>query len=609
MSPVRRWKASKPFVSRRGAVRRRRPLLLEELETRALPSAGLTGVAEPAVTFPFPTGGYTPYQIRHAYGFDAIKLVNGKTTVPGTGAGQTIAIIDAYNDPQIVNDLAVFDSAYGLPAPPKFTRVGQTGGALPTQQNDGWADETSLDVEWAHALAPAASILLVETNTNAFTDLFTGVKFADKQAGVSVVSMSFGGPEFTGENTFDSTFITPAGHGGVTFVVSSGDDGAPGEYPAYSPNVLAVGGTSLNLNAAGAYASETGWGSGAANQEGSGGGQSVMELEPSYQLGVQHSTRRQNPDVSFDANPNTGVPIYDTHGISGQTGWFQFGGTSFAAPSWAALLAIANQGRALAHKASLLNQQAMGTLYALPEADFHDITVGNNGFPAKVGYDLVTGRGSPKANLVVAGLVSAVSLAHVGGTDPGSTIVHILGHANPGAFAGVPQSGNFIVSLGAATAPGQQLTPLARPVALQMSPTSVAATTPRLGEVTAQADQSSASLNQSVVQIGLGAETDFGLMGAVGSGESAIIAMEGATDLPVSQSTVTNVVDRGACDALFEGAAATPLPSDSGAYLEQGVETANPTALAALGVLWSGHWFEQYSEPKTRRYSPWRKRL
>ncbi len=154
MSAVRRLKHSKASVSRHRTVRMRRRLLLEELEGRALPSAGLTGVAEPAVTFPFPTGGYTPYQIRHAYGFDAIKLVNGAKTVPGTGAGQTIAIIDPFNDPQIVNDLAVFDSAYGLPAPPKFTRLGQTGGALPTQQNEDWAFETSLDVEWAHAVAP-----------------------------------------------------------------------------------------------------------------------------------------------------------------------------------------------------------------------------------------------------------------------------------------------------------------------------------------------------------------------------------------------------------------------------------------------------------------------
>ena len=532
MSPVRRLSASKPSVSRQGTARRRRRLLLEELETRALPSAGLSAIAQPESSAiaqlefgqPF---GYTPYQIRNAYGLDLIQFKSGTKTVAGTGAGQTIAIVDAYNDPDLANDLATFDSAYGLPAPPKFTRVGQTGGALPTQTNQGWAGETSLDVEWAHALAPEADILLVETNSSEFSDLFAGVKFAAKQADVSVVSMSFGSLEFMGENTLDSTFLTPANHDGVTFVASTGDSGAPGGYPAYSPNVLAVGGTSLDLNVEGNYGSETGWGSGHAGEEGSGGGQSTMELEPSYQLSVQHSGKRQIPDVASDADPNTGVPVYDSFGetIQGQLfkGWLTFGGTSFAAPSWSALLAIANQGRALAGKASLLNQQAMDTLYKLPEADFHDITMGNNGFPAKVGYDLVTGRGSPRANLVVPGLVSPVSLASVGGTDPGSTIVHIPpGHANPETFVGVPQSGNSIVALGAATAPGPKLTPLTGSVALQMSPTSVAVSAPTIGEVTARAEQSSDSRDQSVVPTGLAAVTDFGLMGTAGSGASAL---------------------------------------------------------------------------------------
>ena len=467
--------------------------------------------------------------------------------------------------------------------------------------------------------APEADILLVETNSSEFSDLFAGVKFAAKQADVSVVSMSFGSLEFMGENTLDSTFLTPANHDGVTFVASTGDSGAPGGYPAYSPNVLAVGGTSLDLNVEGNYGSETGWGSGHAGEEGSGGGQSTMELEPSYQLSVQHSGKRQIPDVASDADPNTGVPVYDSFGetIQGQLfkGWLTFGGTSFAAPSWSALLAIANQGRALAGKASLLNQQAMDTLYKLPEADFHDITMGNNGFPAKVGYDLVTGRGSPRANLVVPGLVSPVSLASVGGTDPGSTIVHIPpGHANPETFVGVPQSGNSIVALSAATAPGPKLTPLTGSVALQMSPTSVAVSAPTIGEVTARAEQSSDSRDQSVVPTGLAAVTDFGLMGTAGSGASALIEMEGAIDSATSQSTVTNVVDREACDVLFEGAASMPLLSDPGEdtvqeMAIQGVQAADPATLAALGVLCGGYWFEQYSEPKTRRRSLWTKRL
>ena len=413
--------------------------------------------------------------------------------------------------------------------------------------------------------------------------------------------MSFGNLEFSGENTFDSSFLTPAGHGGVTFLASTGDSGAPGEYPAFSPNVLAVGGTSLNLNSAGNYASETGWGSGA-GQPGSGGGQSVLESEPAYQLSVQHSGKRQIPDVAFDAYPNTGVPIYDTHGISGQTGWFQVGGTSLSAPSWAALLAIANQGRALAHKGTLLNQQAMTALYTLPQSDFHDITMGNNGFPAKPGYDLVTGRGTPIANLVVAGLVAALPAAS-SGDGTGSTTVHIpSGHANPGAVAAVPLSGNLIVSLGGAAPLGQKLPPLTLATALQTPtrPTSMTASTPTIYQVTPPADRSGDNLDQSTAQGGLAPDNDLGLIGSV---ESPLTQMERTTGFPASQGAVTETVDRAACDALFEGAAATPVLSDSGedSYLEQGVQTANPMALAALGVLCGGYWFEQYSEPKARR--------
>jgi subtilase family serine protease len=389
-------------------------LLLEELEVRTLPSAGLAAVARPAsVTFPFPTGGFTPYQIRHAYGFDAIQFTRGTTVFAANGAGQTIAVIDPFDDPEIANDLAAFDSGFGLPAPPSFRKVGQAGGAVPTQTNEGWAAETSLDVEWAHALAPAANILLVEANSDFLTDLFAGVQFAATQVGVSVVSMSFGSGEFQTERSYDVMFTTPRGHQGVTFVASTGDTGSPGEYPAYSPNVLAVGGTSLMLDAAGNYASETGWGSGAGN-DGSGGGQSLLEPEPAYQMSVQHSGKRQIPDVAFDADPNTGVPIYDTHGLSGQTGWFQMGGTSLATPAWAALVAISNEGRMLARKGTLLNRQAATALYALPATDFHDIVAGNNESPAGPGYDLVTGRGSPVAARVVAGLVSALPMTAAG---------------------------------------------------------------------------------------------------------------------------------------------------------------------------------------------------
>jgi subtilase family serine protease len=437
-----------------GTARRVR-LLLEELESRAVPSAGPMGFARPllaqtqAAPLASPPGGYSPTQISHAYGFDAVTFTKGGTVYAGNGAGQTIAIVDAFGDPQIANDLAVFDSTFGLRAPPSFKMVGQDGGAIPPRSDELWAVETSLDVEWAHALAPAANILLVETNTDAFNDLFAGVRFAALQPGVSVVSMSFGGAEFATELGFDVSFTTPRGHQGVTFVAASGDRGTPGNFPALSKNVLAVGGTRLTLTSAGDYVSETGWGSGA-GQLGSGGGTSVFEKEPLYQMGVQNTGMRQNPDVAFDAAPDTGVAVYDTHGYQGRTGWFVFGGTSFSSPSWAALLAISNEGRLLAQKGTLLNRQAMDVLYNLPASAFHDIVSGNNGAAAGPGYDLVTGRGTPIANKVAAGLVAASPTASSDVTSSGT--VGGSSQSSPATLAtaalAVPVMGNGSSTLG-----------------------------------------------------------------------------------------------------------------------------------------------------------------
>ena len=236
------------------------------------------------------------------------------------------------------------------------------------------------------------------------------MQYAAKQTGVVAVSMSFGGGEFSGETSYDSsTFTTPAGHTGVTFVASSGDDGAPTSYPAASPNVLSVGGTTLTLNSSNNILGESGW-------SGSGGGISALEPQPTYQNGVvtQSSTARTNPDVAYDADPNTGFPVYDSYNYGTTTPWEQYGGTSDAAPQWAALIAIADQGRIQAGLTPLNGPtQTLPELYALPAADFHDITSGNStGSPTEksgTGYDLVTGRGTPVANLIVAGLVGQSS--------------------------------------------------------------------------------------------------------------------------------------------------------------------------------------------------------
>ena len=155
--------------------------------------------------------GYTPAQIRHAYGFDQISF-NGAAA---DGTGTTIAIVDAYDDPNIASDLHQFDLAFGLPDPPSFTKVNQRGRTTGLPAPDaGWITEIALDVEWAHAIAPRASILLVEANSNSDNDLYAAVNTARNYAGVNVVSMSWGGDEYSGETSDDSFFTTPAGHVG-----------------------------------------------------------------------------------------------------------------------------------------------------------------------------------------------------------------------------------------------------------------------------------------------------------------------------------------------------------------------------------------------------------
>ncbi|MEX0677546.1 MAG: proprotein convertase P-domain-containing protein [Pirellulales bacterium] len=353
-------------------------------------------------------GGFTPAQLRHAYGFDQIFFDGG--TLEGDGTGQTIAIVNAYHAPTAAADLAAFDAYFGLPAPASFVQVDQNGGTNYPGTNSGWALETALDVQWAHAFAPGADILLVEANSATFTNLMTAVDYARNQPGVSVVSMSWGtAGEFANETNYDFHFATPENHAGVTFFAAAGNDGGPGGYPAYSPNVVAVGGTSLSLNGSNNIASESAW-------SGSGGGVSQYEAQPSWQNGVvtQTSTQRAMPDVAFDANPSTGVPVYETFNNSASTPWTKVAGTSFATPSWGALVAIADQGRTLAGLPVLDMPGLMSTLYAMPATNFNDITTGASGGStpqsAGPGYDLVTGRGTPKAHLVAASLVGEGSV-------------------------------------------------------------------------------------------------------------------------------------------------------------------------------------------------------
>src|SRR5262249_31412126 len=224
--------------------------------------------------------------------------------------------------------------------------VNQNGGSVLPPPDNGDVDyglETSLDVEWAHAMAPGANILLVEISSPfGISDLNTAIEFAARQPNVSVISMSFGFGDFPSEYYLDNIFTTPSGHQGVSFIASAGDNG--GFYnglPGMSPNVLSVGGTTLPADASGNpnRALEYAWAFG-------GGGISQSEAEPAYQSGVQSTGFRTGPDLAYDADPNTGVAIYDTlyaNALSPGKPWLKVGGTSMGAPQISSLVAIVNQ--------------------------------------------------------------------------------------------------------------------------------------------------------------------------------------------------------------------------------------------------------------------------
>jgi subtilase family serine protease len=349
--------------------------------------------------------GLTPTTIYSVYGFNSLSCSGAKTC----GSGQTIAIVDAFDDPNIESDLGVFTSTFSLPACTTangcFTKATPQGAP---RTDRGWALEISLDVEWAHAIAPGAKILLVEAVTNSFANLFGAIDYAVKQPGVHQVSMSWGGSEFSSEASDDSHFTVS----GVTFTASSGDSGNGIIYPSASPNVVSVGGTTLNFNRFGTFVSETAW-------SGSGGGISKYESEPSYQTNFPipaTGSKRGNPDVSYDADPSSGVAVYDSLGDQGFKDWIQVGGTSAGAPQWAALIAIANAGRSSPLGSTSTTTPTNTAVYSIAKTaystNFRDITSGTNGScgticTATTGYDFVTGLGSPLANNLVPSLTKA----------------------------------------------------------------------------------------------------------------------------------------------------------------------------------------------------------
>jgi kumamolisin len=313
--------------------------------------------------------GVTPTQLHAIY------------NVPSAGQG-AIAIVDAYSYKNALTDFNKYSQSAGLPqeaskpaTDPSNTvfQIVYADGVKPAA-NLGWNEEEALDIEISHSMAPNAKIYLVEASSNNGNALYKAVRVAASLPGVQEISMSWGGGESGSEKAVDTSTFAAAG---IVYLASSGDDGAGAQYPASSPNVVGVGGTTLHFTS-GAFTSETGW-------EDSGGGKSTVESTPAYQSGVTAvvGKRRGVPDIAADANPKSGVGVY----INGQ--WQQYGGTSVASPLCAG---IVNDADSLpANTAAELTK-----IYAnLLTSNFRDITVGNNGHPCLVGYDLVTGVGSP----------------------------------------------------------------------------------------------------------------------------------------------------------------------------------------------------------------------
>ena len=319
---------------------------------------------------------------------------HGAYNLPTTSANpQTIAIVDAYDDPTIEGDLAHYSETYGLPgcttANGCFRKVNQFGQEGPYPNKDsGWSLEISLDVETAHAICQNCEILLVEAESSQFSDLTTAVARA-VSLGATEISNSYAGGEYSGE-TSDSSY----NHPGIAITASAGDNGYGAEYPAASPYTIAVGGTTLTLGSSHSYGTEEVW-------SGTGSGCSAYASAQFWQTSdanwsqTECGTKRGIADVAADADPSTGASVYDTTKYQGQEGWFTVGGTSLSAPLIAAVYALAGGGGANYPASNPYGHQADSP------ASLHDVTSGSNGScstimcKGAVGYDGPTGVGTP----------------------------------------------------------------------------------------------------------------------------------------------------------------------------------------------------------------------
>jgi subtilase family serine protease len=352
-----------------GQPARRRPpaTTTTSSSTTTSTSTSTTSTSIPTAGCTTAHSGYTPCDLRSAYALTS-----------SGGAGQTVAIVDAYDDPNAAADLGVYRTAYGLPACTTsngcFRKVDQNGGTNYPVANTGWAEEISLDLDMVSAVCPNCHILLVEASSNSLNDLLLAENRA-ATLGATVISNSWGANEFSSESLYDSYFKH-----GIPITASSGDAGYGVEWPASSPYVTSVGGTSIVRSTGARGWAETAW-------SGAGSGCSAYESKPAFQTDAS-CARRTVADVSAIADPNTGVAVYDSYRVSG---WLVFGGTSVAAPVVASVYALAGNGASISSAGYVYGHRVL-----------NDVVSGGNGScggtylcTAGPGYDGPTGLGTP----------------------------------------------------------------------------------------------------------------------------------------------------------------------------------------------------------------------
>jgi subtilase family serine protease len=338
--------------------------------------------------------GVTPFATSGPTGYGPSDLLSAYN-LKGLSSGATVAIVDAYANPNVASDLAAYRAQYGISCSGCLTVVNQNGAASPLPSgNTGWGQEIDLDVDMVSAICPTCHILLVEANSNSFADLGAAVNYAASQH-PAAISNSYGtSGEFSGETSYDSSYYN---HPNIAVTASSGDSGYGVEFPAASNHVVAVGGTSLTGS------STTGWSESAWN--GAGSGCSSYFSQPTWQATFNTGcSNRAEADVSAVADPNTGVAVYDSYGSSGSANWYVFGGTSVASPIIASVFGLAGNANSFTYPASHIYGSANSS-------NMHDVTSGSNGncvrrhgwrtsgssqlCTAGTGWDGPTGLGTP----------------------------------------------------------------------------------------------------------------------------------------------------------------------------------------------------------------------